>query len=219
MSSRTTCCNLIIARHGETPWNFQHRMQGFIDTPLNEDGKAQAKALGKALQNTKLDAIYSSDLHRALDTAKAVAQHHPNTPLVLSEAIRERCYGVFQGNTFAENQQRWPELTTIWDTRDPEFAPPGGETLRAFYKRSLDFIQQAVAEHQDHTILITAHGGVLDAVYRHTQSIDIRQQRDWPLSNGGINQFKGYADGSLELVVWADESHLPNTSSEDTAVA
>lgn len=212
-------CHLIIARHGETPWNFQHRMQGFIDTPLNADGAAQAQALGNALRDTPLHTIYSSDLRRALDTAKAVAQHHSNTPLVQSEALRERCYGIFQGNTFAENQARWPELTAIWDTRDPDFAPPGGESLHVFYRRALDFIQQAVAQHQGHTILTVAHGGVLDAVYRHALGIDIRTPRDWPLSNGGINRFTAHACGKLELLAWADEEHMRHIVSNDTAVA
>lgn len=218
-SAFSPACHLIIARHGETPWNFQHRMQGFIDTPLNADGAAQAQALGNALRDTPLHTIYSSDLRRALDTAKAVAQHHGSTPLVQSEALRERCYGIFQGNTFAENQARWPELTAIWDTRDPLFAPPGGESLQAFYQRTLAFVQQTVAEHQGHTILITAHGGVLDAVYRHALGIDIRTPRDWPLSNGGINRFTAHADGRLELVAWADEQHLQHIATHDTAVA
>lgn len=194
-------------------------MQGFIDTPLNADGRAQAHALGEALRHTPLDIIYSSDLRRALHTAKAVAAHHPETQLILSEALRERCYGVFQGNTFAENQARWPEEAAIWDTRDPDFAPAGGETLNEFYKRSLDFIQQAVRDHQGETILLAAHGGVLDAVYRLALGIDIRVPREWPLSNGGINRFKGYADGSLELITWADETHLGGVAVHDTAVA
>lgn len=212
-------CHLIIARHGETPWNAQHRMQGFIDTPLNTDGVAQAQALGLALQQTALHSIYSSDLRRALDTAKAVAQHHSSVPLVQSEALRERCYGIFQGNTFAENEARWPELTTIWNTRDPHFAPPGGESLHVFCQRTLAFVQQAVARHAGHTILIVAHGGVLDAVYRHALGIDIRTPRDWPLSNGGINRFTAHADGGLELVTWADEQHLQHIATQDTAVA
>ncbi len=88
--------DLLLIRHGETAWNRVRRMQGHIDIGLNEAGQRQAQSLARALQNEPPAAIYASDLQRARDTAQAVADVH-QLPVHINIALRERCYGAFEG--------------------------------------------------------------------------------------------------------------------------
>src|SRR3954471_7990952 len=102
---------ILLARHGETDWNLQRRVQGHSDTPLNETGRAQALALAETLDGAELDAIYASDLERAYDTAQFVAQRKglPVTPL---PELRERNFGTWEGLTDSEILERFPQART-----------------------------------------------------------------------------------------------------------
>ena len=100
---------LCLIRHGETNWNAERRLQGHTDTPLNEHGQAQARLMARALKNTQLefDALYSSNLQRAVDTAHAVTELL-NIPATAMSELRERHFGVLQGLTITEAP--WPNL-------------------------------------------------------------------------------------------------------------
>ena len=125
---------IIAVRHGETAWNVETRMQGQLDIPLNEKGRWQAARVAAALAEEALDAIYSSDLLRASQTADALS-HAQALPLVVDRGLRERCFGVFEGLTFTEVEARWPEDSRRWRRREPDFAPEGAESLRQFSAR------------------------------------------------------------------------------------
>ena len=105
---------LLLIRHGETAWNRERRMQGHIDIPLSDAGLRQAQALGQALAAERPDAIYSSDLGRARATVQPVADAH-QMPVVLRESLRERCYGAFEGMTYQEISERYPQEMKRWN--------------------------------------------------------------------------------------------------------
>ena len=122
---------IIAVRHGETAWNVDTRIQGQLDIGLNNRGLWQAQRVGLALADEAIDHIYSSDLSRAHTTAQAIAQHSspPGARTVrLHTGLRERGFGTFEGQTWAAIAEQWPEESRRWKTRDPHFAPPGGET-------------------------------------------------------------------------------------------
>ncbi len=117
--------HLIVIRHGETAWNRERRLQGQLDIPLNETGRAQARALATALAGEPIDAVYASDLSRAMATAAPLAevlglQVRPDARL------RERSYGTLQGKTYAEVAEYLPEDFARWQARVPDYAPPEG---------------------------------------------------------------------------------------------
>ncbi len=122
---------LLVIRHGETAWNTEGRIQGHIDIPLNDKGRWQADRLATALIDEEVDAIYSSDLERARDTAQAVASALKQ-PLQLHTGLRERHFGRLEGHTQVEVAAQWPEEGRRWRERDPSYGPEGGETLQAF---------------------------------------------------------------------------------------
>jgi 2,3-bisphosphoglycerate-dependent phosphoglycerate mutase len=210
---------ILFIRHGETEWNRVKRIQGFIDIPLATSGLEQAERLAhrladEAQQGARLDAIYSSDLQRAQQTAQPIA-HVLGLPLQLREGLRERSYGAFQGYDRDEIAERYPDEYERWQSRDAGFAPPEGESMRTFYHRVMDAIVPIVAAHPGGRVACVAHGGVLDCVYRFARDLSLEVPRDYALLNTSVNvvDFDG---GEATVKSWADVSHLDTPSEDDT---
>ena len=202
-------------RHGETAWNVETRIQGQLDIPLNETGRWQAERLARALAARESNAaIYSSDLLRAWDTAISIADATKLT-LKTDEGLRERGFGTFQGKTYAEIEATWPEETLRWRKREPEWSPPEGESLLQFRQRVLDTAQALAARHMGEQIVMVAHGGVMDVLYRAATGLDLQATRTWALGNAAINRLLWTPDG-FTIVGWADTSHLDDETMDET---
>ena len=214
MDSQLT--RLIAIRHGETDWNVATRIQGQLDVGLNPVGRWQAERVASALADDGLDAVYSSDLARAQQTAQAVARA-AGVDVSLDSGLRERAFGVFEGMTFADIEQRHPDEARRWRTRDAAFGPPGGETLTAFFERAVASVTALARLHRGQHIAIVTHGGVLDALYRAASRIALDAPRSWQLGNASINRLLA-GDAGLTLVGWGDTFHL-ETSGLDESIA
>ena len=197
---------ILAIRHGETAWNVDTRIQGHVDIPLNDTGRWQARRLAEAIAGEELAAVYASDLGRACETAQALARD-AGVEVVLHDGLRERAFGAFEGLTFAEIESRWPEQALRWRQRDPEFAAEGGETLRAFYARSIATATALAARHPGRQIALVSHGGVLDCLYRAATRLDLAAPRSWRLGNASINRLLHTPQG-FSLVGWSDTHHL-----------
>ncbi|WP_292931221.1 histidine phosphatase family protein [Noviherbaspirillum sp.] len=208
---------ILLIRHGETAWNARKRLQGHLDIPLNAEGELQAAALGYALMGEPLDAIFSSDLQRARQTATAIAAPRGMT-VGLDPGLRERCYGAFEGMLYAEIGQRYPEAYAAWQSRDIDARFPKGvheaETLREFSQRAVSTIIRIASQGQYRRIALVAHGGVLECAYRAAQDVGFEHARDFDIFNASINRFVW--DGKkLQLLHWGDVSHLETQQSLD----
>ncbi len=197
---------LFALRHGQTAWNAQLRIQGHLDQPLDDTGRWQAAQLGQALAGEALAAIYSSDLQRALATAQAVAAT-TGAPLHTDVRLRERAFGRFEGQTYAEIERLWPEEAERWRRREPDFGPGGGEPLRPFYERCVSTVLELAAGHPGQAIAVVAHGGVLDCLYRAAVGVDLSAPRSWQVGNATINRLL-FNGERLQLVGWSDGGHL-----------
>lgn len=197
---------ILAVRHGETAWNVDTRIQGHLDIPLNDTGRWQARRMGAALADEAIDAIYSSDLSRAHETALALGQA-VGVPVQTDRGLRERSFGAFQGLTFKEIEARSPEEALRWRKRDPAFGPAGGETLAGFYARVVETATALAQQHPGQTIALVAHGGVLDCLYRAASRVDLQAPRTWELGNASINRLLYTGEGFI-LVGWADTQHL-----------
>lgn len=209
---------ILFIRHGETDWNRIKRIQGHIDIPLAESGLEQAQRLARRIareveQGARLDAIYSSDLQRAQQTARPIADAL-RLPLHLREGLRERSYGAFQGHDSDEIALRFPDEYAQWQTRDPGFTPPEGESQRAFYHRVLHAIEALIAAHPGARIACVAHGGVLDCVRRFACALPLDAPRNYSLLNTSLNVVD-FADGGASIVSWADVRHLDTPAEDD----
>jgi probable phosphoglycerate mutase len=204
---------ILAIRHGETAWNRDTRIQGHLDIPLNESGLAQASRLTEALQSEALDAVYCSDLARARQTAQGLAAG-AGLPLHEETGLRERSFGGFEGLTWQEIALRWPEQSLRWRQRDAEFGAEGGETLAAFYARCIATIERIAAAHPGQTVVIVAHGGVMDCLYRAATRLALDAPRSWTLGNAAINRLL-YSPEGFSLIGWNDDAHLQGLSLDE----
>jgi probable phosphoglycerate mutase len=204
---------VIAVRHGETAWNVDTRIQGQLDVPLNGTGRWQAQRLAQALTREGIERVYASDLGRAHETAQAVATSS-GCGIVTDVGLRERHFGVFEGYTWKEIEQRWPAQSERWRKRDLEFAPEGGESLPVFYERCVAAASRLVAAHPGQTVALVAHGGVMDCLYRAALRIDLQAPRAWQLGNASINRLL-YTPEGFTLVGWSDTHHLDGGSLDD----
>ncbi len=207
---------ILAIRHGETTWNVDTRIQGQIDIPLNDHGRWQAQQLAKALADEDIDAIYASDLSRAFETAQAVATIK-QLPVQARPHLRERHFGDFQGHTWQDIQDQWPQDAEQWRVRHPEWTPKGGgESLVMLHQRIEQLIDTIASPHVGQQVLWVTHGGVLDILYRMATGQDLQAARTWGLRNTAINRLLWTPDG-LQMVGWADEAHLEAAKDESSA--
>lgn len=151
---RTT---ILFVRHGESDWNAERRIQGHTDRPLSGRGRAQARALAAELSDEPLDAVYTSDLTRARETAEAIAEQR-RLAVAVDPRLRERNFGSWEGLTDDEALARFPEAAE---------EPWGdGETVEAMTDRVLEALQAIAARHPGGRALVVSHGGPLRAVLR-----------------------------------------------------
>lgn len=206
---------ILAVRHGETDWNRASRIQGHTDIDLNDHGRWQATQLAQALRDEPISACYASDLARARATAKTVADAVGRT-VSTHPGLRERCFGAFEGQTWVELEAAWPVETLAWRKRVPDFAPPGGESLLQLRERVVAAVDELAARHPGEQVLMVAHGGVLDILYRAATRLDLQAPRSWELPNTAINRLLWTYEG-LSLVGWADTGHLLEGSLDERA--
>ncbi len=205
---------IIAVRHGETSWNVDARIQGQLDIQLNDTGRWQARQVGHALSSEQIAAVYSSDLARAHETARAIAER-ARISVVPHHGLRERRFGMFEGKTFDEIHQTWPDHAQNWRKRIPEWEPPqGGESLLQLRERVGRTVADLAARHCGEQIAVVAHGGVLDTLYRIATGQAVNSPRTWQLPNGAINRLLWTPEG-FTLVGWSDTLHLEHAPTDE----
>jgi probable phosphoglycerate mutase len=197
---------ICLIRHGETAWNAELRIQGHRDLPLDETGFSQAEALARRLSGRHFDAIYSSDLLRARQTAGPLARAC-KLPVRIDAALRERNFGCWEGMTREEMRAADAAMAEALSARRPDDVPPGGESLRRHLERVLSCLSRLSSLHAGQTVAVVTHGGTLDLVYRHVHGIPIERPRDFPLPNASINWLSVCGD-RWRFTSWGDTAHL-----------
>ncbi len=205
---------LVLVRHGETAWNRDRRIQGQLDTPLNDEGLRQARAAARRLaidaRRARADgaapiALVTSDLLRCRQTAEPIAAALGVEPS-FDARLRERHFGVFQGRTFTEILRDDATRAARWQARDPDLEVEGGESLRVFARRAEDALASLAAAHAGRTLVVVTHGGVLDVAHRLARGLPLEAPRDFEIANASLNRLR--FDGvRFELVAWGDVSH------------
>ncbi|WP_211453543.1 histidine phosphatase family protein [Collimonas antrihumi] len=214
---------ILLIRHGETDWNLERRLQGHLDIQLNPVGQRQAEALAASLDGVALDAIFSSDLQRAQQTAAPLAVAR-SMKLQLAAGLRERCYGALEGLRYPEAAERFPEAYAALMGRDIDVRYPAGkhvaETMREFSARvvtTLTALLDSPASGDLRRIAVVTHGGVLDCIYRFAHKLPLDQPRSCDIFNASINRLSWNAEWPQPLRVdgWADVAHLETLSLDE----
>lgn len=193
-------------RHGETDWNVDKRIQGQSDTPLNETGRGQALAMAFNAAHHEFSDVYSSDLMRALDTAKMVAARRGLEVRTLPQ-LRERHFGIFQGLTTEEGLRRYPAADVWYTARDATYAFVTGESLLQFAERVKLAVDKLVRQHPNEMLAVVSHAGVLETVYRIATGRPLHTPRDFVIPNCALNWFN-FDDKGWHLEAWDDHHHL-----------
>jgi 2,3-bisphosphoglycerate-dependent phosphoglycerate mutase len=196
----------IIVRHGQTQWNHRGIRQGHLDSDLTARGIAQAKALGIRLAREHFTTLYSSDLGRAVHTARIIAASTGHE-IVTDARLRERHLGIFQGLDGDQIRAKYPEEHRLHRTVGPDYVIPEGESVRQQVARNVAYLTQIAPKHLGETIVVVTHGGVLSGLFRHTFSIPFDAPRRFEFTNAGLNVFN-YQEGNWFLQTWGDISHL-----------
>jgi 2,3-bisphosphoglycerate-dependent phosphoglycerate mutase len=197
---------IIALRHGETEWNRIGRQQGHQDSPLTPLGRQQAQAMADALVGRSVQAIYSSDLGRARETADIIAGRL-GLPVCTDVRLRERNLGILEGHTMASFAEEHPTDARALKSGDPDYVIPGGESARQRSVRNIGFVDSISQAHAGGTVLIVAHGGVLNSFFRRAVGLPLEVPRQFSLLNAAINTFT-VAGSEWRLVTWGDVSHL-----------
>jgi len=165
---------ILLARHGESDWNHTKRWQGHADRPLTDRGRAQARELANAIVDTDLDAVYSSDLQRARETAEIVAATR-GLGVETDHGLREVDVGSWSGLTRGEAEERFPDAYRRWLAGGEGW--DDGETYEQLGARVVRSIERIAAARPDDRVLVIAHGGSIRAIHAAALGIDIHTYR------------------------------------------
>lgn len=156
----------ILIRHAETTWNRERRIQGQVETDLTEEGRRAARQWAPCITQFAPDIILTSDLKRAVDTAR-LATHGHSLPLETDERLREQYWGSWQGRTLADLYENEADELARQEAARWDFRPGGGESRAEVLDRAITCLREAAMRHEGKTILAVSHLGVVkNIIYR-----------------------------------------------------
>ncbi|MBI1730144.1 histidine phosphatase family protein [Candidatus Acetothermia bacterium] len=213
---------LYLVRHGETEWNRKNLCMGQLDIPLNDLGIRQAERLAERLSKIKIDALYSSDLSRASQTAQIIAKRRTLRPIAMKD-LREIFLGEYQGLSTEELRERFPSAYLIPSgkaAQAKELAYPEIETRTQLYNRGVKILNQISDQHPNQTVVIVSHGGLIRCLTSYVlgQNANYKEAIFYSLamdcSNCSITLVRKEPDGLFKLAVVNDTSHLDGLHDE-----
>jgi probable phosphoglycerate mutase len=197
----------LLLRHGQTPLSAEQRFAGLTDSELTETGAAQAKAAAARLAaRGGVDVIITSPLRRARQTADAVAAA-TGALLAADEGFRETDFGAWEGLTFAEARERWPDELTAW-LADPAAAPPGGESFAEVERRVTAALGRVLADHSRETVLVVSHVTPIKTLLASALLAPPKAMFRMHLDLACLSEIDWYADGPAVVRSFNDTAHL-----------
>jgi broad specificity phosphatase PhoE len=180
---------ILLLRHAETDWNRERRFQGWRDVPLSATGREQAESAARLLAATRIDAVWSSPLARARDTAAIIAAPH-RLAVQESEAFREMGFGAWEGLTRDEVRERFPDAHRAWAETPHEASWPGAETLATVRARALAGLEALRAAHTGQTICLVSHGITGRLLILEALGLGLDRLWSFQLSSTGISELE-----------------------------
>ncbi|MBN2908761.1 histidine phosphatase family protein [Polycladomyces sp. WAk] len=201
--------HLWLIRHGETAYNQERRIQGRLDIPLNDNGKEQARLLAEWMRTRPVDAVYASDLKRAVETAEAIAHLHGLTVNPL-KGLRERSFGEWEGISFEELEERYPDWKAVW----AEGGRYGVERFDELSRRIAKQWEWIARRHPGAHVVVVGHGssmhaGLMAIVHEQRTELNVR------LTNTGVTSVTFHPEFGWQLVRVNQTDHLQTIKSAD----
>ncbi len=198
--------NLILIRHGETDWNRTGRCQGVADIDLNDTGRRQIEELAHSLRDADIRAVYSSDLMRALRTAKRIASHH-DLDVNIDKDLREMDQGDLEGLLFEEIRDRYADVLREWRESPETLMLPGGESLLQVEQRAWSVFEKLNRLHAGETVVAVSHNLTITALLCKITGVGLRGFRNFNLQAASKNLIVSL-NGNIEVRQLNDVSHL-----------
>jgi len=191
---------LVLIRHGQSLWNLENRFTGWVDVPLTDQGRAEARRAGELIKDIKFDIAYTSVLTRAqetLDIVLGVIGQRP--PVIRDQALNERHYGDLQGLNKADTAKRYGDAQVKLWRRSYDIAPPNGESLELTAKRTLPFYDRAIAGdlRQGKNVLVVAHGNSNRSIVMQLDKLSREEVLELNLDTGVPLVYDIADDGSV----------------------
>jgi len=203
---------VILVRHGETDWNRSRRIQGGnSDTQLNQRGRQQAESLALRLKQEKIQAIYSSPLQRAQDTARAIARYH-QLPVEIELSLKEIEVGELEGVFITEVGKHLSQFLTMHSQGEELPKIPGGESLTGVQQRVWGTIQHLVDRHGDGVLVVVSHYFSILSAICSVLNLPLSQIDRFRLSPGSIS-ILNFDEQATRLILFNDTCHLVSTES------
>ena len=209
---------LYLIRHGQSAGNAEGRFGGHSATPLSKLGEKQAHLTGKTLAKEGIAAIYSSDLHRAVQTANALSKL-TDVPVVTTSAFRERHIGVLEGLTFDESKASFPKDYYALVNRNIHHIITAGESYRQLLRRTTSELRAILSKHSGQRIAIFSHTGAICFLTLHLMGAIHRTTKQTPwivTSNCGINRFEFRGPRNVRVLAINDTRHLAEITGDDS---
>jgi len=200
---------LYLVRHGETVWNFENRIQGASDVPLNDRGREQAESLAIKLQKIQFFKILSSPLERAFETAKIISLTQESA-ISKVDCFAELDQGKLEGLKFKEIQEKFPDFSSKWRIVPGEVRMPGGETLNELQERAWQGIQNIYDEfyNEEEPILIVSHNLAIICILSKILDVSLNEFRKFRQHNASVNIIEHDSMRGWSVVTMNDLSHL-----------
>ena len=197
---------LVLIRHGQTEWNIAGKYQGQSDVALSDKGIEQARCLAQNFPLEQLDAVYASDLSRALVTAEQVARHF-GCVVQPEPSLREMNFGEWEGLTYKQIAAQWPEAMGTFFQRPDMLEIPGGEGFAVLQERAVKCIEEIVASNVGKTVAVVAHGAILRTILTHVLHMPLRYVWTIRQDNTAVNILR-YDEGNCMVELVNSTAHL-----------
>ena len=201
---------IVLVRHGATDWNLQGRCQGSTDRDLSDVGIRQADQIAELLSEQEINAIYSSSLRRAQQTAERISQPH-KLPVLIEQDVRELDHGELEGLTFNEIKANYGDFLVRWRSEPAEICVPGGERLADVAERAWNGLNQIVQRHADaERILVVSHNFPILGIVCRVSGTHLNEYRTFHLDPCGITRLK-YNGGDWDLTEVNGREYTPSS--------
>lgn len=196
-----------LIRHGETEWNVQNRYQGITDIPLSSVGKLQAQAIATRMKDYEVDAIYASDLSRALVTAKSIAKEK-NLEVRTLPQLREINFGEWEGYTMIELEEIYGDDYKRFFMEPHKYPFPGEGSMEAVQMRVKKAVEIITSNHDHQKVVIVSHGGILKVLIMTLLELDLSFYKSFWLGNTSLSILDQKDTGKWVLSSLNDRCHL-----------
>jgi broad specificity phosphatase PhoE len=195
-------------RHGETEWNREKRMQGWLDSELTEKGVHDALALGHQLKDIPFTAVYSSPSARAKKTAKIILEQNRSRSIISDDRLKEIFLANWQGKTIKEIEREDPEAFDHYFYKPHLYRPKMGESFYDVQNRAVSFIKDKLAKHSSGNILVVSHGILLTLLLFSIKKLPLEKLWREPLMEGTSLTIVNVKDRQYQILTEGNTEHL-----------